>query len=84
MPTSVFQLRADDDLLREVEEIASKRQVSANRFLVEAIRQMLEQEKKLEKEREWREGFEAMGRDPDTNNVEYMLPAAREVLFGAD
>ena len=35
-----------------------------------------------EKERVWREGFEAMGRDPDMD-VEYMLPAAREVLFGS-
>jgi len=23
-----------------------------------------------------------MGADPDTNDVEYMIPAAREVLFG--
>ena len=84
MPTAVFQLRADDELFREVKELAGKRQVSANRFLVEAIRAILKREKELEKEREWREGFEAMGRDPDTNNVEYMLPAAREVLFGSD
>ena len=35
----------------------------------------------LLKEQEWREGFEAMGHDPDVNDVEYMLPAAREVLF---
>ena len=34
-------------------------------------------------EQEWRAGFEAMGRDPDTNDVEYMIPAAREVLFEA-
>ncbi len=82
MPTSVFQLRADHELLQEVKEIASKRQVSANRFLVEVITNSLRQEKEQEKEREWREGFEAMGRDPDTNNVEYLLPAAREVVFG--
>ncbi len=84
MPTAVFQLRADDDLLREVKEFASKRRVSANRFLVEAIRASLKREKEQEKEQEWREGFEAMGRDPDTNNVEYMIPAAREVIFGRD
>ena len=34
----------------------------------------------VEKERERREGFEAMGRESDTNSVEFMLPAAREVL----
>ncbi len=84
MPTAVFQLRADDKLLREVKELAGKRQVSANRFLVEVIQATLEREKELEKEREWREGFEAMGRDPDTNNVEYAIPAAREVLFGPE
>lgn len=84
MPTAVFQLRADDALLREVKEIAGKRKVSANRFLVEVIQATLEREKELEKEQEWREGFEAMGRDPDTNNVEYAIPAAREVLFGPE
>lgn len=29
----------------------------------------------------WRAGYEAMGCDPDTN-VEYMIPAANEVLQG--
>jgi len=32
-------------------------------------------------EQEWRTGFEAMGADPDTNDVKYMMSAAREVLF---
>ena len=80
MPTAVFQLRADDELLREVKERAGKRRVSANRFLVEAIKETL----KREKEREWQAGFEAMGSDPDVNDVEYMLPAAQEVLFGRE
>lgn len=34
-----------------------------------------------DKDREWRAGFEAMGSDPDTNDVDYLLPAAREVVF---
>lgn len=76
--TTVFQLRADPELLQQVKELAAKHQVSANRYLVDAIKARLA----MEKEREWREGFEAMGRDPDTNDVEYMLPAAREVIFG--
>jgi len=33
-----------------------------------------------EKEEQWRAGFEAMGRDPDTNSAEYAPPAALEVL----
>jgi hypothetical protein len=33
------------------------------------------------KEQEWQAGFEAMGSDPDVNNVEYMLFAAQEVLL---
>ena len=82
MPTAVFQLRADDELLREVKELAGKRRVSANRFLVEVIESTLKRERELEKEREWREGFEAMGRDPDVNDVEYAFHAQREVLFG--
>ena len=36
------------------------------------------------REQEWRAGFEAMGSDPDVNNVEYMLFAAQEVLFDAE
>ncbi len=82
MPTAVFQLRADGELLQEVKEFASKRQVSANRLLVDVIKASLQREKEQEKERQWREGFEAMGRDPDTNDVEYLLPAAWEVLLG--
>ena len=82
MPTSVFQLRADHELLQEVKQFATKRKLSANRFLVDLITDSLMREKEQEKDREWREGFEAMGRDPDTNDAEYMLPAAREVLFG--
>ena len=82
MPTAVFQLRADDELLQEVKDFARKRQVSANRFLVDVIKASLQREKEQEKERVWRAGFEAMGRDPDTNDVEYMLPAGREALLG--
>lgn len=76
-PTAVFQLRAEPELLQQVKEVAARRRVSANRYLVDAVKARLA----LEKEQEWREGFEAMGRDPDTD-VEYMLPAAREVIFG--
>lgn len=82
MSTAVFQLRAEDELLREIKELAGKRQVSANRFVVEAIKESLKREKEREKEREWREGFEAMARDPDLNDVEYLIPAAQEVLGG--
>lgn len=79
---SVLQLRADQDLLQEIKARAGQQQVSANRFVVEAVKTVLRSEKEKEKEQEWRTGFEAMGRDPDTNDVEYALPAAREVLFG--
>lgn len=76
--TAVFQLRAEPELLQQVRELAAKYRVSANRYVVEALKAKLAQEK----EQEWREGFEAMGRDPDMD-VEYMLPAAREVIFGS-
>ncbi len=36
------------------------------------------------KEQEWQAGFEAMGSDPDVNNVEYMLFAAQEVVFNGE
>lgn len=81
-PTAVFQLRADHALLQEVKALAARRRISANRLLVDVIRASLQTEKDREQEREWREGFEAMGRDPDTNSAEYALPAAREVLGG--
>ncbi len=35
-------------------------------------------------DQEWQAGFEAMGNDPDVNDVEYMLPAAREVIFAGE
>lgn len=76
-PTAVFQLRADQELLQQVKDVAARRKVSANRYLVDAIKARLA----TEKEQEWREGFEAMGRDPDMD-VEHLLPAAREVIFG--
>lgn len=75
--TAVFQFRADQELLQQVKASAAKHQVSANRYLLDAVRDRLA----MEKEREWREGFEAMSHDPDTD-VEYLLPAAREVIFG--
>ena len=77
MATAVFQIRTDPELLQEVRDLAKKRRVSANHLVIDAIKTKI----KLEKEQEWREGFEAMGRDPDMD-VEYMLPAAMEVLFG--
>lgn len=79
---SVLQIRADQGLLQEIKARATQQQISANRFVVQAVRAVLESEREKEKEKEWRAGFEAMGRDPDTNDVEYALPAAREVLFG--
>ena len=79
MPISTFQLRADQELLSEMKIVANQRHISANRFLVEAILEAL----KRDKEQEWRTGFEAMGRDADTNDVEYLLPAASEVVLGS-
>ncbi len=38
---------------------------------------------KLE-DQEWQAGFEAMDNDLDVNDVEYMLPAAREVIFAGE
>jgi post-segregation antitoxin (ccd killing protein) len=73
-----FQVRVEPDLMREVKNEASRRHVSVNRVLTDAISSYL----KAEKEREWREGFEAMGRDSDSCDAEYLLPAAREVILG--
>jgi hypothetical protein len=77
MPATI-QLRVDPVLGEKVKAQAARQKISANKLVIEAIKIYLE----AEKEREWREGFEALGRDPDTNNVDYMLPAAREVIFG--
>ena len=76
--TGVIQLRADPELLRQVKDLAARRRVSVNRLLVEAVEDAL----RREQEREWREGFEAMGRDAEASDVEYLLPAAREVVLG--
>lgn len=74
-PIAVFQLQADEGLLQQVRELAAKYHVSVNRYVIDSIKANLAKEK----EREWREGFEAMGRDADVD-AEYMLPAAREVI----
>ncbi len=79
----VFQIRADRLLLQEVRQRASQKRISANRFVVDAVKAALKAEQQMEKEQEWRAGFEAMGRDADMNDVEYALPAAREALFGS-
>lgn len=74
--TAVFQLRAEEQLLRQVKEVVAKYHVSANSYVVDAIQSCLAKEK----ERQWREGFEAMADDPDAD-IGYMLPAAREVIL---
>ena len=71
-------LRIEADVLEGVKEAANKRNVSANRFIVSAIEAKLQ----AERDQEWREGFEAMGRDADSSDVEYLMPAAREVFLG--
>ena len=50
------------------------------RLLADVLKMRLLREEE-EKAEEWRTGFEAMGLDPETNNVEYAIPAAREVIF---
>ena len=77
-----LQLRADPALLREIKARAGKKQVSANRFVVEAVKAALQAAREQEREQEWRAGFEAMGRDPEINTTEYALAASREILFG--
>jgi hypothetical protein len=75
--STVFQLRADPELFQRVKSLAAKRQMSVNRYLIDAVKAKLA----IEKDIEWRNGFEAMGNDPDMD-VEFMLPAAREVVVG--
>jgi len=77
MPTTI-QLRVEPTMNERIKAQAARQKISANKMLVHAIDLYLESEK----EREWREGFEAMGRDADTNTVDYMLTAAREVVLG--
>ncbi|MDQ2686844.1 MAG: hypothetical protein M3Y28_03150, partial [Armatimonadota bacterium] len=59
-PIGVFQLRANQELLQQVKDVAAKRNVSVNHYLTDLIKARLA----MEKEQEWKEGFEAMGRDP--------------------
>ena len=58
-------------------------QLQAEPDLLETARLVTSKEdrSKQKMDQEWRAGFEAMGCDPDTN-VEYMIPAANEVLHG--
>jgi post-segregation antitoxin (ccd killing protein) len=77
-PAKTLNVRLDPDTLQDVKKAASRHNMSANSFILTAIDAQL----KAERDREWREGFEAMGRDPESSDVEYMLPAAREVVLG--
>ena len=74
----VLQLRGEPELIRSVKAQAAREKISTNRMVINAIKLYLAQEKN----REWREGFEAIGRDPEANSADYLLPAAREVVFG--
>ncbi len=73
-----LQLRVDETLGARIKSEAARHNVSANKWLIDAINQRLETEEALA----WREGFEAMGRDPDCNDVEYAIYAQAEVVFG--
>jgi hypothetical protein len=76
--TVSFQVTVEPELYQEIKWHSESRHMSPNRLLVEAVEFYL----RAEKEREWREGFEAMGRDPEACDVEYMMPAARDVVLG--
>lgn len=76
--TKTLNLRIEPGVLQEVKDAAQRHKVSANKYIVSAIEAML----KAERDREWREGFEAMGRDAEASDVEYLMPAAREVILG--
>jgi len=60
-PIGIFALKADQELLLQVKDYAAKRWISANCYGVDAVKTRL----KMDQEQEWREGFDAMGRDPD-------------------
>ena len=75
--TKTLNLRIEPETLQEVKDAASRHNMSANRFIVSAIQAML----KAERDRLWREGFEAMGRDTEASDAEYMIAAAREVIL---
>jgi len=76
MSTNI-QLRVDPSLGDRLKRQAAREKISTNKLVINAINMYLESDK----EREWREGFEAMGRDPEANDVDYMLDAARAVLL---
>jgi post-segregation antitoxin (ccd killing protein) len=63
---TTIQLDVDQDCQDKIVAHAARRGISAAQFVLAAIRHRLESET----ETEWREGFEAMGRDPDTNNID--------------
>jgi hypothetical protein len=71
-------LKAEPELLERVTAAARRSGVSVNDFILSAIESKLQ----FERDQEWREGFEAMGRDSDVSDVEYLMPAAWEVVLG--
>ncbi|MEO7717391.1 MAG: hypothetical protein ABIY70_14420 [Capsulimonas sp.] len=75
--SEAVQFRIAPILSEKIREQANRQNISVDQLLVSAVNLYL----KTEKVREWSAGFEAMGRNPDTNNVDYLLAAGREVVF---
>jgi len=73
-----IQLRVDEALGARIKAEAARKHVSANQWLIDAVTQRLE----TEEDREWRAGFEAMGKDLECNNVDYAIHAQAEVVLG--
>jgi hypothetical protein len=72
MSTTVsFHVRVEQELIQEIKKQAVRKKKSLNKIMIDAVNFYL----KAEKERERREGFEAMGKDTEMADVGFMLPA---------
>jgi len=72
-----FPLRANPELLEHVQDLAHKKNLSANALWIEAMEAYL----RSEEDKAWAESFAAMADDPDAVNIEYARFAQAEVML---
>lgn len=77
MKLKSFPVRANPELLEDVQSLARLKNLSANAVWIEAMEAYL----KSEEDNAWRAAFEAAANDPDAMNVEYAYFAQAEVML---
>lgn len=74
---ATISIRLPDDLYRASRELAEHRGISLNALVREGLSALIE----AEEERRFHDSFALLGEDLEESDVEYALPAQREVML---